>query len=181
MQKKKFLSCLVSEIQLFVYIFGQISKWLPEVRKGSLVKFFEVSYYQKNFQPPTVHNSEDRGGVKMPYDFLFTFVTFNQQTADLKKKSYSLEWPAYQDERVEGPNISVSWTATQLGPQMCFVNKQLTDGIKNFWPRKFIYTFFVRLALMNNLTNFQPNWLLGNWRYWGQSVCTITYYQLYKG
>ena len=88
MQKKICLPCLVPEISLFVYIFGQNSKWPPEVRKGSLVKFFEVLYYQKNFQPPTVHNSEDRGGVKMPYDFLFTFVTLNQQTADLKKKSY---------------------------------------------------------------------------------------------
>ena len=89
--KKNCLLCLVSEVSLFVYILGQNSKWLPEVRKGSLVKFFEVLYYQKNFQPPTVHNSEDRGGVKMPYDFLFTFVTFNQQTADLEKKDYSLE------------------------------------------------------------------------------------------
>ena len=44
-----FLSCLVSEIQLFVYIFGRNSKWPPEVRKGSLVKFFEVSYYQNFF------------------------------------------------------------------------------------------------------------------------------------
>ena len=67
--KKIFLSCLVSEIQLFVYIFGQISKWPPEVRKGSLVKFFEVSYYQNFFQLLTVHKSEDRGGMKMPYDF----------------------------------------------------------------------------------------------------------------
>ena len=58
--KKNFLSRLVSEIQLFVYIFGWISKWPPEVRKGWLVKFFEVSYYQKNFQPPTLPNSEDR-------------------------------------------------------------------------------------------------------------------------
>ena len=58
----------------------------PEVWKESLAKFFEVSYYQKNFQPPTLPNSEDRGGMKMPYDFLFTFVTFNQQTADLGKK-----------------------------------------------------------------------------------------------
>ena len=58
--KKFFLSRLVSEIQLFVYIFGWISKWPPEVRKGWLVKFFEVSYYQKNFQPPTLPNSEDR-------------------------------------------------------------------------------------------------------------------------
>ena len=64
--------------------------------------------------------------------FLFTFVTFNQQTAGLEKKDYSLEWPAYQDERVEGPNISASWTATQLGPQTCFVNKQLTDINKIF-------------------------------------------------
>ena len=44
-----FLSCLLSEIQLFVYIFGQNTKWPPEVRKGSLVKFFEVSYYQNFF------------------------------------------------------------------------------------------------------------------------------------
>ena len=47
--KKFFLSCLVSEIQLFVYIFGQNSKWPPEVQKGSLAKFFEVSYYQNFF------------------------------------------------------------------------------------------------------------------------------------
>merc|ERR1712020_305190 len=42
---KIFLSCLVSEIQLFVYIFGQNSKCPPEVSKGPPVKFFEVSYY----------------------------------------------------------------------------------------------------------------------------------------
>ena len=74
--EKNFLSCLVSEIQLFVYIFGQNTKWPPEVRKGLLVKFFEVSYYQKNFQPPTVHNSEDRGGMKMPYDFFVYICDF---------------------------------------------------------------------------------------------------------
>ena len=62
--------------------------------------------------------------------FLFTFVTFNQQTAGLEKKSDSLEWPAWKDERVEGPNISVSWTGTKLGPNMYFVNKQLTDITK---------------------------------------------------
>ena len=78
----------------------------------------------------------------MPYDFLFTFVTFNQQTADLEKKDYSLEWPAYQDKRVEGPNISASWTATQLGPQTCFVNKQLTDINKNFCAPGFLTWFW---------------------------------------
>ena len=59
-----------------------------EVQKGSPVKFFEVSYYQNFFQLLTVHKSEDRGGIKMPYDFfLFTFGTFNQQTAGLEKKT----------------------------------------------------------------------------------------------
>ena len=74
--KKIFLQCLVSEIQLFVYIFGQNTKWPPEVRKGSPVKFFEVSYYQKNFQLSTVHKSEDRGGMKMPYDFFVYICDF---------------------------------------------------------------------------------------------------------
>jgi len=140
--EKNFLSCLVSEIQLFVYIFGWISKWPPEVRKGSLVKFFEVSYYQKNFQPPTVHNSEDRGGMKMPYDFLFTFLSFSKQTAGLGKKSDSLEWPPHQDKRVEGPNISISWTGMKLCPQTCFVNKQLTDVSKIFKPFGFLTWFW---------------------------------------
>ena len=140
--EKNFLSCLVSEIQLFVYIFGWISKWPPEVWKGSLVKFFEVSYYQKNFQPPTVHNSEDRGGMKMPYDFLFTFVTFSKQTAGLEKKFYSMEWPANKDERVERPNITVSWTVTKLGPQTCFVNKQLTDISKKLSASWFLNWFW---------------------------------------
>ena len=74
--EKNFLPCLVSEIQLFVYLFGQNTKWPPEVRKGSLVKFFEVSYYQKNFQPPTLPNSEDRGGMKIPYDFFVYICDF---------------------------------------------------------------------------------------------------------
>ena len=74
--EKIFLSCLVSEIQLFVYIFGRILKWPTEVQKGSPVKFFEVSYYQKNFQPLTVPKSEDRGGIKMPYDFFVYICDF---------------------------------------------------------------------------------------------------------
>ena len=74
--------------------------------------------------------------------FLFTFVTFNQQTAGLEKKSDSLEWPARKDKRVEGPNISVSWTGTQLGPQTCFVNKQLTDINKNFCAPGFLTWFW---------------------------------------
>ena len=76
MQKKICLPCLVPEILLFVYIFGQNSKWPPEVRKGSPVKFFEVSYYQNFFQLLTVHKSEDRGGMKMPYDFFVYMCDF---------------------------------------------------------------------------------------------------------
>ena len=39
-----------------------------------------------------VHKSEDRGGIKMPYHFLFTFVTIlDQQTADLEKNDYCIE------------------------------------------------------------------------------------------
>ena len=114
----------------------------PDLSRLGLVKFFEVSYYQKIFQPPTVHNSEDRGGMKMPYDFLFTFVTFSKQIAGLEKKSYSLEWPANQDERVETPNITVSWTGTKLGPKTCFVNKQLTDISKKLSWRWFLTWFW---------------------------------------
>ena len=96
----------------------------------------------KKFSAPTVHNSEDRGGMKMPYDFLFTFVTFSKQTAGLEKKSYSLEWPAYQDKRVERPNIYLSWTGTKLGPQTCFVNKQLTDVNKKLKSFGFLTWFW---------------------------------------
>ena len=80
--------------------------------------------------------------MKMPYDFLFTFVTFSKQTAGLEKKSDSLEWPAHQDKRVDGPNISVSWTGTKLGPNMYFVNKQLTDVSKIFKPGWFLTWFW---------------------------------------
>ena len=84
--KKNFLPCLVSEIQLFVYIFGRNSKWSPEVRKGSPVKYFEVSYYQKIFQLLTVHKSEERGGIKMPYDFFVYICDYKSTNSWLGKK-----------------------------------------------------------------------------------------------
>ena len=80
--------------------------------------------------------------MKMPYDFLFTFVTFSKQTAGLEKNFYSMEWPANKDERVDRPNITVSWTGTKLGPQTCFVNKQLTDISKIFKPFGFLTWFW---------------------------------------
>ena len=84
--EKIFLSCLVSEIQLFVYIFGRNSKWSPEVRKGSPVKFFEVSYYQKFFQLFIVHKSEDRGSMKLPYDFFVYICDYKSTNSWLGKK-----------------------------------------------------------------------------------------------
>ena len=53
--------------------------------------FVPIRLCQSCCVPPTLPNSEDRGGMKMPYDFLFTFVTFSKQIAGLEKKSYSLE------------------------------------------------------------------------------------------
>ena len=60
-----------------------VEEWLVEVEERVMevdmelvVKFFEVSYYQKNFQPPTVPNSQDRGGMKMPYDFFVYICDF---------------------------------------------------------------------------------------------------------
>ena len=89
--------------------------------------FWSFLLPKKFSAPPQFLIVKIEGVSKCLMIFLFTFVTFSKQIADLEKKSYSLEWPAYQDKRVEGPNISVSWRATQLGPQTCFVNKQLTD------------------------------------------------------
>ena len=44
----------------------------------------------------------------MPYNF-FVYISGSKSTNSwLGKKDYSLEWPAYQDKRVDGPNISVS-------------------------------------------------------------------------
>ena len=126
--------CRITSILVFVRKFSRkICETTLKIRyrKGSPVKFFEVSYYQKNFQLSTVHKSEDRGGMKMPYDFFVYICDYKSTNSWLGKKDYSLEWLSYQDKHVDGPNISVSWTGTQLGPQMCFVNKQLTDEYYN--------------------------------------------------
>ena len=86
--KNFFLSCLVSEIQLFVYIFGWNSKWPPEVQKGSPVKFFEVSYYQNFFSPLQFIKVKIVGVWNCPMIFVFTFVTTYKSTNSwLRKKT----------------------------------------------------------------------------------------------
>ena len=125
--EKIFLSCLVSEIQLFVYIFRQNLKWLPEVQKGHQSSFLKFPITKIFFSFLQFIKVKIEGVSKCLMIFLFTFVTFSKQIAGLEKKSYSLEWPANQDKRVDRPNITVFWTGMKLGPQTCFVNKQLTD------------------------------------------------------
>ena len=70
----------------------------------------------------------------MPYDFLFTFLSFSKQTAGLGKKSDSLEWPPYKDEHVEGPNISVPWTVHILDSSSISANRNFADLL--FWEVK---------------------------------------------
>ena len=82
------LTSLVTAVCLHFWVKFKMAARGP---KRVTSQVFEVSYYQINFQLSTVHNSEDRGGMKMPYDFLFTFVTFSKQTAGLEKKFYSME------------------------------------------------------------------------------------------
>ena len=77
------------------------------------------------FELLKVHKSEDRGSIKMPYHFLFTFVTINQQIADLEKYDYTMEWPANQDKCLGVLNISVLLMGGKWQLYLCFVNKQL--------------------------------------------------------
>ena len=50
----------------------------------------------------------------MPYDFFVYICDYESTKSWLEKKDYSLEWLAYQDKHVDGPNISVSWTKSWL-------------------------------------------------------------------
>ena len=74
--KKFFYLALFLRYSCLFTFLGEISKCPPEVRKGSPVKFFEVFYYQNFFQLLTVHKSEDRGVIKMPYDFFVYICDF---------------------------------------------------------------------------------------------------------
>ena len=61
----------------------------------------------------------------MPYDF-FYICDYKSTNSWLGKKDYSLEWPANLDKHLDRHYISVSWMSMKLGPNMYFVNKQLT-------------------------------------------------------
>ena len=84
---------------------------------------------------------------------LFTFVTINQQTAGLEKKT-SLAWPANHDERLDGHYISVSWTGAKLGPKMYFVKKTADIFYKkeDRWGIKCLMIFLFTFVTINQQT-----------------------------
>ena len=106
--------------------FRHLMGW-RNMQKGHQSSFLKFPITKNFFSSLQFIKVKIEGVWKCLMIFLFTFVTFSKQTAGLEKKFYSMEWPANKDERVDRPNITVSWTGTKLGPQTCFVNKQLTD------------------------------------------------------
>ena len=46
--------------------------------------------------------------MKLSYDFFVYIYDYKSTKSWLAKKDYSLEGPTFQDECVDGPNISVS-------------------------------------------------------------------------
>ena len=160
--------CRITSILVFVRNFSRkICETTLKIRyrKGSPVKFFEVSYYQKNFQLSTVHKSEDRGGMKMPYDFFVYICEYKSTNSWLGKKDYSLEWLANQDKCLDEHYISVSWTDTKLGPKVYFIKKieciLIFHLILNWQGQK------------NILRNFEQNLEDHFWENWNQAsaVC----------
>ena len=73
--------------------------------------------------------------MKMPYDFFVYICDYRSTNSWFGKNYCSMEWPAHQDERLDGPNISVSATVTKYTHINCFVNKQLTYFTIIFTPR----------------------------------------------
>ena len=130
-------------IQLFVYIFGAKFKMASRDPKRVTSQVFWSFLLPKIVFSSLQFIKVKIEGVWNCLMIFFTFVTINQQTAGLEKNYYSLEWPPYQDKRVDRPNISVSWTGMKLGPKMYFVNKQLTYFIKNLRTHQFFTKFSI--------------------------------------
>ena len=53
------------------------------------------------------------------------------------------DWLIETNMYLDGPNISVSWTGTKLGPKMYFVNKHLTYFVKIFCTHGFFTKFSI--------------------------------------
>ena len=103
----------LTEIQPVCLHFGKIEKSINIGKKNSKNNFWASNFYDK-----LIFNSfgPKNGNIKIPINFLFTYLLVNQQTADLLKKVKGIEWSSSQDARLDMHNISESSTGTKLGP-----------------------------------------------------------------
>ena len=121
----------LTEIQPVCLHFGKIEKSINKGKKNSKNNFWASNFYDK-----LIFNSfgPKNGNIKIPVNFLFTYLLVNQQTADLLKKFKGIEWSSSQDARLDVHSFYVRAMVSMLGAWDCFVNK-----------KKFIYyKFYVR-------------------------------------
>ena len=111
----------LTEIQPVCLHFGKIEKSINKGQKNSKNNFWASNFYDK-----LIFNSfgPKNGNIKIPINFLFTYLLVNKQTADLLKKSKGIEWLSSQDARLDLHSFYVCAMVSMLGPWDCFVNKQ---------------------------------------------------------
>ena len=78
----------LTEIQPVCLHFGKIEKSINIGKKNSKNNFWASNFYDK-----LIFNSfgPKNGNIKIPINFLFTYLLVNQQTADLLKKVKGIE------------------------------------------------------------------------------------------
>ena len=156
--------CRITSILVFVRNFSRkICETTLKIRyrKGSPVKFFEVSYYQKNFQLSTVHKSEDRGGMKMSYDF-FVYISRSKGTTWFSLTFFDTSLPILPDVEV------ILFKITQ--PLAFYFNKRLSTEMIEI----ILLTLFCVVACVSN-SDWSMSWSVtflsqifwGPWRYKG--------------
>ena len=111
----------LTEIQPVCLHFGKIEKSINKGKKNSKNNFWASNFYDK-----LIFNSfgPKNGNIKIPINFLFTYLLVNQQTADLLKKFKGTEWSSSQDARLDVYSFYVRAMVSMLGAWDCFVNKQ---------------------------------------------------------
>ena len=111
----------LTEIQPVCLHFGKIEKSINKGKKNSKNNFWASNFYDK-----LIFNSfgPKNGNIKIPINFLFTYLLVNQQTADLLKKLKCIEWLSSQDPRLDMHSFYVTATVPMLGAWERFVNKK---------------------------------------------------------
>ena len=120
----------LTEIKPVCLHFGKIEKSINIGKKNSKNNFWASNFYDK-----LIFNSfgPKNGNIKIPINFLFTYLLVNQQTADLLKKFKGIEWSSSQDARLDMHSFWVRAMVPMLGAWDCFVNKQ-KNYFRNFMP-----------------------------------------------